>query len=219
RALSIPPDSQLSWSDLTTTVAELVMTECSDREIYICGESFGGCLALRLASQYPHLAQRLIVVNCASAFRRRLWLEWGNNLVKLLAVPLFQVATYGLLPFLAGGDRVDEPERQALVAAMQAVTPSSASWRIRLLMEFDLAQVGLNHLVIPTLLIASQRDRLLPSGEEARRLQRHISQAQILDLPVSGHTCLLEKPINLSALLRQVEFLPSKRVEVSAYSR
>ena len=45
---------------------------------------------------------------------------------------------------------------------------------------------------VPTLLVASAGDRLLPSLTESARLQRLIPGAQRLVLPDSGHTALLE---------------------------
>lgn len=45
---------------------------------------------------------------------------------------------------------------------------------------------------VPTLLIASAGDKLLPSLSESSRLQRLMPQAQRVVLPDSGHTALLE---------------------------
>lgn len=217
KALAIPTDSQLSWAALTETLAQLIQQHCRQpqeasphRRLYLCGESFGGCLALQLAAYYPHLVDRLVLVNPASSFHQRFWLDWGVGMVRSLPIPLFQLSAYGLLPFLADADRVDPTNRQALLTAMQSVAPSSASWRIRLLMDLDVDQLPLEQIKMPTLILASNRDRLLPSQAEANRLQQRISQAEILTLPASGHTCLLEQTINLSELLRQKQFLPQR---------
>lgn len=227
RSLAISPDSELSWAALTETLAQLIQQHCRastaspavERPVYLCGESFGGCLALQLAAYYPHLVDRLILVNPASSFRQRFWLGWGVGVVRSLPVSLFHLSAHGLLPFLANVDRVDGPNRQDLLMAMQSVPPTSASWRIRLLMAFNTDPFPLEQMQIPTLLVASRRDRLLPSWAEAHHLQQRISPAEILGLPASGHACLLEATLNLSELLRQKQFLPKKVVNYHLTTR
>jgi pimeloyl-ACP methyl ester carboxylesterase len=60
----------------------------------------------------------------------------------------------------------------------------------------------------PTLIIASQGDLLLPSVEEAYGLQGQLPRAKLEILPHSGHACLLERDLNLGALLQTHHFLP-----------
>jgi pimeloyl-ACP methyl ester carboxylesterase len=58
-------------------------------------ESFGGCLALRVASAAPHLFDRLVLVNPATSFSRALaglpGIIASTNLLSLFPEPLYQV--------------------------------------------------------------------------------------------------------------------------------
>lgn len=47
------------------------------------------------------------------------------------------------------------------------------------------------------LLVASERDRLLPSVQEANRLAQHIRRAMVHVVPEAGHAVLLEEQTRL----------------------
>lgn len=61
---------------------------------------------------------------------------------------------------------------------------------------------------MPTLLIASAADRLLPSMTEAARLAALLPDARRVTLPDSGHTALLEEGVALAAIMARAGFLP-----------
>ncbi len=205
RCLSIPPHDRAGWGELTERVATLIRIEQQrhpGRTITVCGESFGGCLALLLISRFPELCDQLILVNPASSARRQPWISAGSSLTQLLPAPLYQLSTFSLCDFLIASHRVSSPTRQQLLAAMQAVGPRSAAWRLALLRQFRLEDLALDRIHQPVLILASGADRLLPSQREARRLARWLPSATTLLLPESGHACLLEREVDLSAILR-----------------
>jgi pimeloyl-ACP methyl ester carboxylesterase len=205
RCLSIPPDDRTGWGELTERVAALIRMEQQrhpGRTTTVCGESFGGCLALRLISRFPELCDQLILVNPASSARRQPWISACSSLTQLLPEPLYQLSTLSLCNFLIASQRVSKPTRQQLLAAMQAVSPQSAAWRLALLSQFRLEDLALDRVRQPVLILASGADRLLPSQHEARRLARCLPSATTLLLPDSGHACLLERQVNLSAILK-----------------
>jgi hypothetical protein len=76
--LSIPVDDLSDWEGMVAKIIESIEGEFSSeipcRPIYLCGESFGGCLALQLAIAAPHLCDRLILVNPASSFKQQIHL-------------------------------------------------------------------------------------------------------------------------------------------------
>jgi pimeloyl-ACP methyl ester carboxylesterase len=210
--LVIPPHDRRSWAELVEDGAELLyrFRRKTRRPLYLCGESFGGCLALHLVETHPHLCDRLILINCASAFEHQALLRWSVPLVQWFAPSLYTVATQGLLPFLADWERVPSQHRHLLLRAMQAVKPESAAWRLSLL---DRPELERTPILQPTLIIAAANDRLLPSVQESQRLAEHCPQSQCIILPESGHTCLLEPDINLMGLLKQANFWPQgKRI-------
>ncbi len=208
--LAIPPDDLSDWSGLVAQTADLILAERQsdpNRPVYLCGESFGGCLALSLAAHAPELCDRIILINPASSFSRRPEMRLGATVAQWLLNPLYQLSTVGLLPFLIASERVDAEARRLLLAAMQSVTPESAAWRLSLLSRFDLDQLPLHQIIQPVLVIAAAADRLLPSAREADRLVRYLSNAKKMLLPKSGHACLLETAVRLDEILRSQQFL------------
>jgi pimeloyl-ACP methyl ester carboxylesterase len=208
--LAIPPDDLTGWDGLLEQAAHLISTEKQKfplKPIYLCGESFGGCLALQLVAHYPHLCDRLILVNPASSAVRQPWTDWGASLTRWLPRPLYRFSTLGLLPLLISQQRVPIYSQEALLMAMQSVSPTSAGWRISMLNNFLLEKLPLKRIVQPVLILASGADRLLPSVAEARRLVSHLSHARSVWLPQSGHACLLESEVRLDRILRSADFI------------
>lgn len=208
RCLSIPPDDLTGWDELTEQVAVLIKLEQQrhpGRTTSICGESFGGCLALRLITRFPNLCEQLILVNPASSAQRHPWIGACSSITQLLPVPLYHLSTLSLCNLLIASHRVSWPARHQLLAAMQAVRPQSAAWRLALLSHFRLEDLRLDRVRQPVLILASGADRLLPSQREAERLARHLPNATTVLLPDSGHACLLENQLNLSAILKTQE--------------
>ena len=227
RCLSLPPDDMSNWDDLAKSAIALIKNEIflepnnrngkaapPPRPIYLCGESFGGCLALKLTLEAPRLFERLILVNPSSSFNQRPLLGLGVQITQWMPEFLHPVSAMGLLPFLAALERISSGDRMALLRAMNAVPPRVASWRLSLLKDFSVAQSDLRRIAQPTLLIASTCDRLLPSIEEAQRLYSYLPDAQTVILPESGHACLLESDIYLDELMKTKNFLISEGARV-----
>jgi pimeloyl-ACP methyl ester carboxylesterase len=112
---------------------------------------------------------------------------WGASVTQWLPNSLYRISTLGLLPFLIVPQRVSRPSRQALLAAMQSVTPESAAWRLSLLSQFVLEELPLERIDQPVLILSAGADRLLPSEAEAERLVSYLPNAQKTLLPESGH--------------------------------
>ena len=222
RCLSIPPDDLSGWDELTEHVAALIHMEQQrhpGRRITVCGESFGGCLALRLITRFPKLCDQLILINPASSVQRQPWIGACSSLTQLLPTPIYQLSTFSLCNLLIASHRVSRPRRHQLLAAMQAVRPQSAAWRLSLLRQFRLEDLPLDRVHQPVLILASEADRLLPSQREAKRLARFLPNTTIVQLPDSGHACLLENQLNLSAILKSQDLfsdLPASTLPVNA---
>jgi pimeloyl-ACP methyl ester carboxylesterase len=212
RALVIPPDDLNNWEQLTSLVVNLIEEElkkAAPRSVYLCGESFGGCLAIKVALKAPHLFERIILINPASSFNQRPLLRCGAQLNRLIPEFLQGVSALVLLPFLSNLPRTAPRDRRALLEAMQSVPAKIANWRISLLTEFDVDEVQLRRLSQPVLVIAGAADQLLPSVQEAERLVNHLPDAKMVILPNSGHACLLETDVCLFELMKEQKFLES----------
>ncbi|WP_017654558.1 alpha/beta fold hydrolase [Fortiea contorta] len=213
RCLTIPRKDLTSWEELSNNVLDLIHAELeksSQRAVYLCGESFGGALAMKVAVNAPQLFKRVILINPASSFHLRPWLDWASRLTELVHPCLYDLGALGLLPFLAFLPRICRSDRQELLKTMRSVPPETVYWRLSLLREFHVDQADLRRLIQPVLLIAGVYDRLLPSVSEIRRLANILPNSKAVILPHSGHACLLEKDINLYEILKENNFLENR---------
>lgn len=221
RCLAISPKDTSNWDSLAVGAIALIKEEIENlfshpltpsppHPIYLCGESFGGCLALKVTLEAPGLFDRLILVNPASSFNERIWLGWGINITQWIPDFLHQGSTLALLPFLAALQRISPSDRRTLLDAMNSVPPSIASWRMSLLRDFMVESEDLHRINQPTLILAGGQDRLLPSTDEAKRLITHLPKAKVVSLPDSGHACLLENDVYLDEIMRENNFLDMK---------
>lgn len=211
RCLAIPPDDLTDWNELTEKVVALVETEKTnrpfDRPIYLCGESFGGCLALKVALHSLHLFSHIVIVNPASSFHRRPWMLWGGQVIQWFPELLYTFSAIGLLPYLAALERISPSHRKALLQAITTVPKATSVWRMSLLKSFDLNNLSLDRIKQPVLVIASGSDHLLPSFSDTKDLAHLLPNAKLFILPNSGHACLLEKDVNLYQILQSQDFL------------
>jgi pimeloyl-ACP methyl ester carboxylesterase len=209
RCLSIPGDDLSSWQEMAAQVIALIRQEDTQKPIYLCGESFGACLALQVISQAPDIASHLILINSASSFNRLPWLHWLSNMTTWIAPMFYRTSALGSLPILAALNRIHPEHHAATLKAMRSVSQATAAWRLSLLSKFRLESLDLRRFRGPALIIASQADRLLPSVEEAHRLAEEFKQPRLHFLPYSGHISLLETEVDLSQILAESGFLPS----------
>ena len=208
RCLSIPGDDCSPWPDMAAQVITLIRQEYPEKPVYLCGESFGACLALQVISQAPDISSHLILINSASSFNRLPWLHWLSNMTTWIAPTFYRTSALGSLPMLAALNRIHPDDHAAALRAMRSVTQATAAWRLSLLSKFRLDRLNLNRFKRPVLIVASQADRLLPSVEEAHRLAEEFEDTRLRFLPHSGHISLLETEVDLSQILDSAEFLP-----------
>lgn len=208
--LSLPPKVIKNWDELAESVISLVVTEFKHEPIYLCGESFGGCLALKMAIKKPEIVNKLILVNPASSLRQSSLLGLGITISHWLPAAIHQTSALGILPLLASLGRMEAGDRRQLLQAMRSLPQSVVCSRLSLLYDFVVEPFQLQQFKKPSLIIASAADRLLASVEEGKRLQRFLPQSQLEILPQSGHACLLESQLDLTSILKKQNFLPAQ---------
>lgn len=203
RCLTFPTGGQETWLSLAADVRAQL-----DRPTWLCGESFGACLALQVAAEYPDCCAGLILVNPASSFRRGSVILAGRMLLPFLPDPIYRWASERGLSWLSELNRIAPADQQIFAQAVQSVPLATTVHRLALLSQFQPDPLPLESLQMPTLLIGSKRDRLLPSLEEVYSLAKRIPTAQVEIAPYSGHACLLEQDFSLRQLLQKRQLLP-----------
>ncbi|NET01680.1 MAG: alpha/beta hydrolase [Sphaerospermopsis sp. SIO1G1] len=210
RCLTIPKNDLSSWDILTRNVIDVIHAELeksSHHHVYLCGESFGGCLAMKIVTQSPHLFKRVILINPASSFQLQSLLTSVSQITNIIPSWLYDMGALGLLPFLASLSRISPRDRQELLKAMRSLPAETINWRLSLLREFRVEEEKLKQLDQEVLLIAGANDSLLPSVREVERLNYILPKAKNIILPDSGHACLLEEDINLYEILQNHQFV------------
>ena len=193
-----------SWSYLAERVRQ---QHLADGPAILCAESFGGCIALTLATHFPQSVAGLILVNPASAFRQSSLTSNIVHLLKLVPEIVFEACSELALSWLAELSRLAQGDRDRFLAAIRAVNKTSIVERLTLLGHFDPAALPLEAIRQPTLLLASERDRILPSVREAHSLAQRIPNSTVQLLPHSGHACLLEEEFDLLHIARSARWL------------
>jgi pimeloyl-ACP methyl ester carboxylesterase len=153
-----------------------------------------------VAARLPHI-QQLISINPASSFAKLPLLAMGSFGVGIVPEPLYQLSARILVGLLIEIDRVSTFDRQNLIRAMLSIDSQTVAWRLKLLREFELNMVLPDLIDVPTLLLAGEMDRLLPSTLEVQIIQRQLPRSKTILLPYSGHACLLEQDINLAQII------------------
>lgn len=209
RCLAISPKDLSNWQQLTRATINCLVRELlkdNPDSIYLCGESFGGCLAMAVAVTAPKLISGMTLINAASSFNEQPILGLGINLTRWMPQWIHQNSAVGLLPFLAELSRINYSDRKDLLKAMQSLSQEVVSWRLSLLRDFRLTPRQCSRFKKPALIVAGGCDRLLPSKKEASKLLKLFPNSTVEILPNSGHACLLEKEINLAEIFAKHQF-------------
>ncbi|MGH1396310.1 MAG: alpha/beta fold hydrolase [Trichormus sp.] len=210
RCFVIPADDLTSWDEMTDELASLTQIELKKvprSSVYLCAESFGCCLGIKVLERFPQLFTKIILINSASSFHRVPWLNLGSQLFPYTPNLFYKLTSFISLPFLVNLNRVSSTAKKALLNSTRSAPKGTASQRLTLMREFDINEMKLTQITQPVLLIASQDDRLLPSEAEAKRLSNIFPNSQLITLPHSGHACLVEMDVNLYQILLSANFI------------
>ena len=210
RSFIIPPDDLDDWDSLAQTAIALTKAELAlvpRMSVYLCGESFGGSIALKVILKAPELFNRIILINPASSFHRVPWLDLGSLLFPLTPNFFYNFSAILSLPFLAPLNRLSTEARVALKNSAKSAPKHTAQKRIAMMRDFQVDESGLQQINQPVLLIGSEKDRILPSVAEVKRLAKIFPHSEVVTLPYSGHACLIETDINLYEIMKANNFV------------
>ncbi|CAI8615521.1 unnamed protein product [Vicia faba] len=226
RCLHIPVHDRTPFEGLVKLVEEAVKLEHAlspKKPIYLVGDSLGGCLALAVAARNPTVDLILILVNPATSFARS---QLQPLLPILEAIPdELHVTVPFLLSFIMG-----EPLKMATVNIGNGLPPTkiieqlsnnltsllpclpeladiipkdTLLWKIKLLKSAAAYTNSRLHAVrAEVLVLASGKDNMLPSVNEAQRLASTLKNCKIRIFKDNGHTLLLEDCIGLLTIIK-----------------
>ncbi|PIA26034.1 hypothetical protein AQUCO_10000006v1 [Aquilegia coerulea] len=231
--LHIPVMDRTPFEDLVRLVERTVKSESSrspNRPIYLVGESFGGCLALAVAARNPTADLMLILVNPATSLSKSQLRPLLPLLPVLEAMPEQLHVGFPYILGLVAGDpfrmmmaTIEKglPLQQTVVELSEnlaATLPSlsvvadilpreSLPWKLQILKSAaSFANSRIHAIKAETLILASGKDQLLPSLEEAERLYHLLPTCQIRKFNDSGHALLMEGGVDLVTIIKGAGF-------------
>jgi 3-oxoadipate enol-lactonase len=190
-----------TYEDLADDLAAII-GEAGEKRAVILGESFGGTVALAFALRHPEMVERLVVVNSFPRFHKRIRINlavWAARLVPFRLLWPFRFAA-SLLGLYADG--VSREDRRRFFAAIRTVTKEGYTRRLELIREADL-EARLSEIKSPALFIAGEKDLLVPSVKEARRMSARMPNANVKIIKGAGHACLMGSRVRLAEIIAE----------------
>ncbi|KAM1526150.1 hypothetical protein ACFX15_010115 [Malus domestica] len=226
RCLHIPVNDRTPFEGLVKFVVETIRLEhasCPNKPIYLVGDSFGGCLSLAVAAHNPTIDLVLILVNPATSVERS-QLQPLFPILEAMPDELHFAVPY-LLGFVMG-----DPTKMAMVNIENRLPPSlkltqlsrnltdllpylssladiiprdTLLWKLKLLKSAAAyANSRLHAVKAEVLVLASGKDYMVPSRDEAERLARSLQNCKVRHFSDNGHTLLLEDGVNLMSVIK-----------------
>ena len=165
----------------------------------VIGESFGGALALSHALAHPEKVRRLIILNSFAYLRGQSRLRLGRRLLRTMPWSLMRIVRR-LVARQMHSARTERQEIRKVLQLMQHTTRDGYLSRLSILEQYDL-RPRLAELGVPTLFLAADRDRLLPSVTNAQEMASLAPHATLRILNGHGHTCLVAPDLDLAQIL------------------
>ena len=192
-------DPPFDYADLIDDVLNVMKEEQAGKAI-IVAESFGGTVALQFAVQHPERIARLVLINTFPYFRRRIRLHLGLILLPLTFIPLGNAIREFFYRMVLGSEGVEKEDIAKLCECSFLHGYGTSRNRMRLVKGLDVRD-QLSKITVPVTLIASARDKLIPSVKEARWMASHLPDARVMVLPEHGHTPLVTSNFSLLSVL------------------
>ncbi|XP_042387766.1 acyltransferase-like protein At3g26840, chloroplastic isoform X1 [Zingiber officinale] len=235
--LHIPVMDRTTFAGLVELVERTIKSEESyikGKPIYLVGESIGACVALAVAARNQNVDLILILANPATSFSKSQLqslsqLHSFTTFLRVLPEPLH--ATISNSFRLITGSGMDAHVKENAIHQIFGGLPENLNkifdglsflvdilpmeslfWKLDLLKSASLFVNSRLHVVKnQTLIVASGRDLLLPSREEADRLRNLLPNSRIRHFQESGHAIFLESSIDLVSIVKGAGFYRRSR--------
>ncbi len=195
--------SVVTYEELADDVAAIIQ-DMGEQSATLVAESFGGAVAFTVALRYPAMVERLIIVNSFARYRRRLRIKlaaWLSAILPFVWVQPVRVIASTLGLFIDG---VGQETRRKFFAIARSIKRAGYIRRLRLIEQVNL-EPHLAEIDAPTLLIATDKDLLVPSIREAERMAARLPNAMVKIIRGAGHACLLGDRVCLADEIEEWE--------------
>ncbi len=202
-------ESRIGRADQIERIATLVADFCADlglTSIILVGHSMGGSVAVELTLHYPHLVQRLALIDAAvDAYRMPAYTRL--YLLPAIGWPVFRITQAIGRAFRPIGQRIPHDHGGGWIrpwvrrASYLATFDPEGLYRILRSLFATRADERLQQIRVPTLVLTGQFDSLVPPSH-TRRLAQDIPGARYVVLPASIHNPMDEQPGAFTRALR-----------------
>lgn len=169
--------------------------------VTVIGESFGGALAMSFALAAPERVARLVVLNSFPHFTPHIRLYaaiCGLRVMPWGAMGVFRRLTASRLH----SRHTHRREIERFMQLTATVSREGYMNRLRILTQYDLRE-RLHEMRPPTLFLAAELDRLVPSVAQARFMADRVPGAAMRVLAGHGHICLIAPDVDLQQILSE----------------
>lgn len=194
-------DNAGAMDRLVADLVEVQDTAAGGAPITLVGESFGGALSLAFALAHPARVRELVLLNSFAHFtpHARLWCGYHA----LRAMPWgMMAAVRRLTSWRLHSPHTHRRELNEFHARMRATSREGYLSRLGILLEYDVRE-RLSEIGLPVLLLAADRDHLVPAVRQAALMATHMRNATIRVLAGHGHICLLAPDLDLAEILEE----------------
>lgn len=241
-----PPGDRTSYEGLLQILTNFIQSLelPPSLPVYVMGESFGGLLALSLASRCPGKVDRVVLVNPATSFSKSLWPQISPVLLNTPreaygALPLLLAPVLGNPINLLQASLDDIPEGTSVMDQVTALVNGAfgllnqlpiladilprdtLAHKLELLkqgcevVEGEVADVKQRVFVL-----VGDQDLLLPSEQEGSRLKSRLARAHVRVERGRSHALLQEGGVDLVSIMKEEGFYVStRRLSVPAAKR
>ncbi|MCI0446638.1 alpha/beta hydrolase [bacterium] len=193
----LPDDSNCTMQSLMESLHQVIDEAVHQRKekVILCGESFGGALSLSFALNYPELLGGLLIVNSFPLIRKRIQLHAAPLILK--AMPWFAMETVRkFTQWKLHSPHALPEDLKEFHKCMRNVGKKGYVRRLEILKTYDIRD-RLFQITTPTLFLAAELDRLVPSIREATFMSHQMPNAEMIRLEGYGHICLINHDFSL----------------------
>lgn len=188
-----------SVSDMAADMASL-LERLDAFHSHVVGISMGGTIALQIALDYPHLVDKLVLVNTFAQLRPENPGVFLYFLVRFILLHTLGLPTQARAVARRVFPRKDQSDmRSMLYEQILQANPRAYRASMRSLGRFDVHR-RLNEIITPTLVITGDQDTTV-KPESQRRLAESIPGAQHAVVAGAGHGVTADRPEIFNQLL------------------
>ena len=197
RVITFPlsDDSGCTMESLVVELQELCQRLGGHERVLLCGESFGGALSLSFALSYPERLRGLVILNSFPVIRQRVRIRLAPYLLRAVPWGTMNLVRRFTRSRLHSPHTLPE-DLSAFYQRTRHIGRTGYVRRLEILQTYDIRE-RLGEIQVPTLLLAGDRDHLVPSVREAEFMAARMPRATIQVLRGYGHVCLINHDFNL----------------------